>query len=226
MREMTIILASGSPRRLQLLQQIGLDPIVIPSRKEEHPSAKEPAEIVKELSIQKASDIADQVLCYWKEHYGSLLADAGFDGAGKGGSPQGDTVVIGSDTVVAVEGKVLGKPKTHAQAADMIRAIQGRTHSVFTGVTLIRLPDKKTVTFAEETKVQVFPMTDEEIAAYASSDEPMDKAGAYGIQGPFAAYIGKIEGEYNTVVGLPVGHLYRELKKLMRHSHSVDRCKC
>ncbi len=205
MREMTIILASGSPRRLQLLQQIGLDPIVIPSRKEEHPSAKEPAEIVKELSIQKASDIADQVLCYWKEHYGSLLADAGFDGAGKSGSPQGDTVVIGSDTVVAVEGKVLGKPKTHAQAADMIRAIQGRTHSVFTGVTLIRLPDKKTVTFAEETKVQVFPMT-----------EPMDKAGAYGIQGPFAAYIGKIEGEYNTVVGLPVGHLYRELKKLMQ----------
>lgn len=214
MKDMTIILASGSPRRLQLLQQIGLDPVVIPSRKEEHPSAKEPAEIVKELSLQKASDIAGQVLGYWKEHYGSLMSDAVTDGAEAGSSPQGDTVVIGSDTVVAVDGKVLGKPKTHAQAADMIRGIQGRWHSVFTGVTLIRLPDGKKVTFAEETRVHVYPMNDEEICAYADSDEPMDKAGAYGIQGPFAAYIEGIEGDYNTVVGLPVGQVYQELKNL------------
>lgn len=214
MKNMTIILASGSPRRLQLLQQIGFDPVVIPSRKEEHPSAKEPAEIVKELSLQKASDIADQVLGYWREHYGSLMSDAGMDVTEGNAGAGGDTVVIGSDTVVAVDGKVLGKPKTHAQAADMIRAIQSRTHSVFTGVTLIRLPDGKKFTFTEETKVHVFPMTEEEIITYAESEEPMDKAGAYGIQGPFAAFIEGIEGDYNTVVGLPAGRVYQELKKL------------
>lgn len=209
-REPTIILASGSPRRKELLRQIGIDPLIIPSRLEEHPKAEKPADIVRELSLQKASDIAGQIRQYWD----TRLREWGID-AGEAMEQGDETIVLGADTVVSVDGNVLGKPKDHDDAADMIRRIAGRDHEVFTGVTFVRLSDEKIVTFAERALVQVYPMTEEEILRYADSEEPMDKAGAYGIQGAFAAFIRGIDGDYNTVVGLPVGRVYQELKKLI-----------
>ncbi len=198
-----IILASGSPRRLQLLQQIGFEPIVLPSGKEENPKAEDPAGIVQELSCMKAGDIAEQL------RSGSLAFPEAVDP-----KERESIVVLGADTVVAADGRVLGKPKSHEEAAQMIRSIAGRSHSVFTGVTLIRIADGKRITFAEETKVHVHSMSEEEILAYANSEEPMDKAGAYGIQGAFGAFIDGIEGDYSNVVGLPVGCVYQAMKEL------------
>ncbi len=187
-----LILASASPRRRELLHQIGMDPAVLPSGVEEVIEGRSPEETVKGLSRQKAEDVARQF------HSGETI--------------------LGADTVVVLDGKILGKPRSHEEAAEMIRALQGKTHEVMTGVTIIRAEDagrqKETVTFAVRTEVRVAPMTEEEILLYAESDEPMDKAGAYGIQGPFAAFVEKINGDYANVVGLPVSAVYRELRKL------------
>jgi septum formation protein len=121
-------------------------------------------------------------------------------------------VVIGADTVVTVDGKILGKPATHEEAEEMIRLLSGRTHQVYTGVTLILCgEDKSRRTFAAKTDVHVTKMTDAEIEMYAESDEPMDKAGAYGIQGLGAVLVKEISGDYNNVVGLPLARVYREL---------------
>lgn len=180
------VLASASPRRLQLLEQIGIRPRVVPSRVEEVITKTIPSEVVEELSYQKAADVA-----------------AGEDK---------NCVVIGSDTVVSVDGVILGKPADFDGAVDMIKKLQGRSHRVYTGVTVIH--GDKAITFSEETKVFVNPMTDEEIIRYVESGDPMDKAGAYGIQGAFAAFISGIEGSYTNVMGLPVGRLYKELKGL------------
>lgn len=189
MKEMrTMILASASPRRLELLRQVGLDPQVEPSRVEEVIASQEPAQVVMELSRQKAEDIA-------RLHWGE------------------NVVIIGSDTVVAVDGMILGKPKDRDEAIRMLGRLQGRSHQVFTGVTLADGASRRMVTFYEETIVHVYPMSQEQIAAYADTGEPMDKAGAYGIQGKFAAYIRGIEGDYTNVVGLPVGRVCQELWK-------------
>lgn len=188
-----IILASQSPRRLELLEQIGIRPIVLPSTVEERIEGDTPEEIVKSLSLQKAEDVA--------------------------GHFKNGEIVIGADTVVAAGGRILGKPKTHKEAADMIRMLSGSTHQVFTGVTIIRCGngagEMQRTTFASKTDVHVYPMSEEEILIYAGSDEPMDKAGAYGIQGTFGAYVRGIEGEYANVVGLPIAELYQKLKKMM-----------
>lgn len=185
-----IILASASPRRKELLHQIGLDPRIEPSHVEEVITSTHPESVVKELAEQKAADIA-----------------AGYQGQ--------DVVVIGADTVVAVDDQILGKPADEAHAVAMLTALQGRTHQVYTGVTLIACNTGKSVTFAEKTEVTVYPMTQMEIERYAASGDPMDKAGAYGIQGQFAAHVKGIEGDYNNVVGLPVGRLYQELCALI-----------
>ncbi len=183
---MKIILASRSPRRVQLLAQIGIEANVQPSMLPEVVSSSSPREVVRILSQQKASDIA--------------------------GRQEEPAVVIGADTVVAVDGQILGKPKSHEAAYAMIRGIQGRTHEVYTGVTVIC--GQKTVSFVECTQVEVAPMTVEEMQAYADSAEPMDKAGGYGIQGLFGRYVTRIVGDYNNIVGLPVAHLYQVLKEL------------
>ncbi|MDO4330859.1 MAG: Maf family protein [Lachnospiraceae bacterium] len=183
------ILASASPRRSQLMRQIGLKPEIIPSMIEEKAENMEPDQTVMELSRQKAEDVAKK--------YGE------------------GTVVIGADTVVSIEGKILGKPSSHREAVEMIHLLQGTVHQVYTGVTIILCGrEKKQVTFAEKTDVSVYAMNEQEIYQYAESGEPMDKAGAYGIQGKFAAYIQGIQGDYNNVVGLPIGRLYQELKAL------------
>lgn len=189
-----MILASGSPRRRELLEQIGIEAVIRPSGIEEKAASSAPEEVVMELSAQKAEDVAE-------------------------GAPEG-TLILGADTVVAVDGEILGKPKSHEEAAEMIRRIQGRSHQVYTGVTLIDKEEGKSrgITFAEKTEVLVYPMTEEEIIAYAETEEPMDKAGAYGIQGAFAAYIQGIHGDYTNVVGLPVGRVCREWKQLMEET--------
>ena len=183
------LLASASPRRKELIALLPLDAVQMPSGVEETFTSDDPVLLVKTLSRQKAEDVAKR-------------------------AEKGD-IIIGCDTCVQAAGKILGKPATHEEAADMIRLLSGRTHRVFTGVCVIVKDDKASpVSFVEETLVTVYPMSEEEILAYAESDEPMDKAGAYGIQGDFCRYIERIEGDYFNVVGLPVGRLYQTLKQM------------
>ncbi len=190
-----IILASASPRRRELLSQIGLQPQIIPSTVEERITDTSPEKVVMSLAMQKAADVAEK--------------------AASQGRQEG-TAVIGADTVVAINGTILGKPKDKTDGVRMIRMLQGRTHQVYTGVAIFAWENgmEKTVSFFEETHVTVYPMDEQEIDRYVSSGEPDDKAGAYGIQGLFAAYIKKIDGDYNNVVGLPTGRVYQELKAL------------
>lgn len=189
MKFQKIVLASASPRRLELLRQIGIEPEVIASHVEEKVTSDEPAQVVMELSKQKAEDVAA------KEKPGTL--------------------VIGSDTVVAADGKILGKPKSHEEAEQMIRSLAGKTHQVYTGVcVVVRGETDQVLSFYDETEVEVYPMAEDEIKAYAAMEEPMDKAGAYAVQGYFARYIKGIRGSYANVMGLPVSRLYQEMKKL------------
>ena len=209
-----IILASQSPRRRELLTQIGLDYQVIPSTVEEVITETDPKLVVQELSRQKAEDVAGSVLRdrimreQWEKDTGE--AENGREGI----------LVIGADTVVSYQGQILGKPVDTDDAVRMLSMLQGKAHSVFTGVTLIRRgPEEEwQVTFAEETRVHMYPMTGEDIRWYVGTGEPMDKAGAYGIQGLCARFVEKIEGDYNNVVGLPVGKIWQELKKRCRSS--------
>ena len=193
-----IILASASPRRSELLKQAGLSFAVIPSKAKETITSTHPAEVVEELSSQKAWEVADRIL--------------------RGGEDVTDfDVVIGADTVVAVDHQILGKPVDHDDAANMIGMLKGRVHQVYTGVTLIVKGAKgniRTRTFHERTDVDVCPMTDDEIEDYISTPEPYDKAGAYGIQGSFGIYISGIHGCYYNVVGLPISRLVHELEDL------------
>ena len=170
-----VVLASASPRRRELLGQIGIEPEIRPSSMEESSEETSPEELVMELSRQKAEDVA-----------------------------AGD--------------EILGKPGTPERAGQMIERLQGCSHQVYTGVTvLLCLGGGKThgITFAERTEVHVYPMTASEINEYALCGEPLDKAGAYGIQGRFAAYIKGIDGDYSNVVGLPLGRLCQEIKGLL-----------
>lgn len=189
-----IILASQSPRRKELLQQIGLEFQVHPSSVEENVDTSDPIQAVKDLSFQKASDVARQIHEERKKE---------------------ECLVIGSDTIVVYDNKILGKPDSSQHAKEMLKMLQGNEHSVCTGVTLVFINDHNmdVVTFAEETRVTMLPMTEEEIQWYVDSKEPLDKAGSYGIQGLGARYIEKIHGDYNNVVGLPVSRIYQELKK-------------
>ncbi len=190
-----IILASASPRRKELLTQVGLDFVVMPSDVKEIITKTLPEDIVMELSSQKARDIMAKIVSDTK------YAEA-----------EGDILIIGADTIVVNDNQVMGKPKDEADAIRMISELQGHAHSVYTGVTLVYLKDgiAQTRSFAEETKVNVVPMTSEHIERYVTTKESLDKAGAYGIQGYFAEFISGIEGDYNNVVGLPVGRIIRE----------------
>lgn len=209
-----IILASASPRRRELLGQVGIPFEVQVSNVAEETAASDPGLMVEELSCRKAEAVMRD------------LEDI-----------EEDILVIGADTVVAAEGRILGKPSSPESAADMLRGLSGKTHYVYTGVTLLyRKGDcnsgerdgeteretfqeesksfqEETKTFHEVTGVKVCPMSEEEINSYTATGEGMDKAGAYGVQGIFARYVQGIEGDYNNVVGLPVGRLYQEAKE-------------
>lgn len=188
---MRIILASQSPRRRELLEMLGYPFEVKVSEAEEKITSTNPAQVTEELSCQKAETVAEQI-------------------------QQG--LVIGADTVVSQNDKILGKPMDRQDAREMIQILQGRNHKVYTGVTVIQREagrEVRRVTFSEETIVKVASMTSKEVEEYISLPEPYDKAGGYGIQGTFAKYIRGIEGDYFNVVGLPIHRLYKVLKELI-----------
>lgn len=194
-----VILASASPRRRKLLEQIGIEYEVMVSGQDETCGTTVPEKMVQELALRKAADV-------WNK-----IADR-VDGTT---ANTDEIIVIGADTVVSLEGRVMGKPKDEADACRMLSLLQGNIHQVYTGVALLfKRKDRSQVShsFFEKTDVCMYPMTQREIEAYTATGEPMDKAGAYGIQGKCAAYIKSICGDYNNVVGLPVGRLYQELK--------------
>ena len=183
-----IILASASPRRSELMTLAGFRFDVICADIDEIvPEKALPQEVVMSLALQKAQAVA-------KDHRKSA--------------------VVGSDTVVALDGKILGKPRSEKEAAEMLRSLSGRIHKVYTGVAIVC--GEKVTSFFEETEVEFFPLTDPEILDYVATGEPMDKAGAYGIQGRGAVLVKRINGDYFNVMGLPISKVYRELKDCVK----------
>ena len=182
-----IVLASGSPRRRELMHQMGIDDFeILPARGEENaPEGLTPAQLVEQLARQKAREVA---------------------------ALRPDCAVIGADTVVALGDEVLGKPESEARAKEMLRALSGRHHQVYTGVAV--LAGGEEYTHVECTEVEFRALADEEIDAYVATGEPMDKAGAYGIQGRACTLIRGIRGDYYNVVGLPVCALHEMLAEL------------
>jgi len=198
---MKIILASGSPRRKDILNQAGITFEVMVSGIDEIVRFTEPEKVVMDLSEQKAIDITEK--------------------------NQGEFLVIGADTVVAFQDEIMGKPRNEEEAFLMLNKLQGNTHQVFTGVTLIIKSDNEKenknfqkISFYEKTDVVMYPMTEKDILEYIATGEPMDKAGAYAIQGLCAIYIKEIKGDYNNVVGFPLSRIYREAKEV-----GIDLCR-
>ncbi len=191
----TIILASNSPRRRELMAQVGLEYEVIPSEVEEIVTKTIPSDVVLELSEQKCLDVAKGVIRNLP-------------------TQEYDIIVIGADTVVANDNRIYGKPANEDDAKRMLSDLRGHSHSVFTGVTFAKVHDKEIVetrSFYEETLVYMLDYSDDIIDMYVASGEPLDKAGAYGIQGLGAILVERIEGDYNNVVGLPISKVYHEL---------------
>ena len=199
-------LASKSPRRKDLMTQIGIEFEVMISERDEIITSTVPEEVVKELSLQKALEIERMLL---KECDGDILgkySKEGYEGV----------VIIGADTVVSKDGEIMGKPVDEEDAFNMLKKLQGDKHMVSTGVALIVIKEgkKDMISFAEDTDVNMYEISDEEIREYIATKEPMDKAGSYGIQGLGAKFISGINGDYNNVVGLPIGSIYQAIRKL------------
>lgn len=182
-----VILASASPRRKEILEQIGLEFDIIPSTCNEVITKHIPKDIVEELACQKAQEIFEKT--------------------------DESSIVIGADTIVVSYNKIMGKPKDEKDAFNMLTELQDNTHTVYTGVCVFIKENNQTknVVFSEATTVSVYPMNKDQILDYIATKEPMDKAGAYAVQGKFAIYIKKIDGDYNNVVGLPIARLYNEM---------------
>ena len=187
-----IILASASPRRKELLAKAEISFTVIPAAGEEKRTSEDPGEAVQQLARDKAEWVAQS------------MAEC-----------EEGTLVIGSDTIVVFENRILGKPKDRRDAAETLEKLQGNTHQVYTGVSVLERKAGKWVehTFFESTDVTFYPVSREEIQDYIATGEPMDKAGSYGILGLFGIYVKGICGDYNNVVGLPVARLFHEMKK-------------
>ncbi|MCR3923139.1 MAG: Maf family protein [Firmicutes bacterium] len=183
-----IILASASPRRADLLRQIGLDfEVMVSDVREDEIKEKDPSRLVERLALLKAQAVA---------------------------SARHDGIVIAADTVVCVDGELLGKPADEREAWEMLRMLSGRSHQVMTAVAVIIQPNLQTLCHVETTKVFMRPISEEEILWYLNSGEPYDKAGGYGIQGKAAVFVEKVEGCYFNVVGLPLAALWRLLAKV------------
>ncbi len=179
-----IILASASPRRKELMTLAGYDfDVVCADIDEVVPQNAEPTEVVMSLALQKARAVERE-------------------------NP--DAIVVGSDTVVALDGKILGKPHSKQEAVDMLCSLSGRCHNVYTGVAIIK--GEKEKAFFDKTEVEFYRLSVEEAESYVATGEPMDKAGAYGIQGKGALLVKGIVGDYFNVMGLPIAKLYREMK--------------
>lgn len=180
-----LILASGSPRRKELLELAGIPFEIVVSEIDETIGAySSPSDIVMSLALQKASAVAET---------------------------NEESVVLGADTIVTYESRILGKPANEAEAKEMLQLLSGRTHEVYTGVALVS--KEKTITFYERTEVTFWELAEEEIDAYIRTKEPFDKAGSYGIQGKGAIFVHHVNGDYYNVVGLPIARLVRELKQ-------------
>lgn len=186
-----LILASGSPRRVQLLKQIGLQFDVQPSNSSEYfDESLTPSEIVKNLAKRKAESVAETF------HRG---------------------IIIGADTIVVSENIIMGKPEDETEAISMLQELSGKTHLVFTGFSLVDAKTKIAYSEYEKTEVTFRELTHDEISAYVHSGSPMDKAGAYGIQDDFGAvFVKGIKGDYYTVVGFPLSKFYVSLKSFSR----------
>lgn len=176
-----VVLASGSPRRREILDRSGIAHEVMVSSCSEETDETEPAAYVKELALRKALDVKNRA------------------GA--------DALVLAADTVVALDDEILGKPADETDAENMLKSLSGRFHEVYSGVAIL-FPNGEKEVFSNCTRVYVRPLTKEQIKEYIDTKEPMDKAGAYGIQGGFGLYIERIDGDYLNVVGLPVSELY------------------
>ena len=186
---MKLILASSSPRRAEILANAGLAFSVLSSAVDESPlPGEKPEALVLRLANAKAELAAARAV--------------------------GPAVILAADTVVLINGNILGKPSSADQARQMLEQLSGRTHFVLTGVALIRLPDSERRQFTESTLVHFCPITEQELALYLDTEEPYDKAGAYAIQGLAARFIPRIEGCYFNVVGLPLSHALFELRAL------------
>ena len=185
--ESKLILASASPRREELLKQMGLRFTIVPSKvNEEKYSNLTPVEMVKELSLAKAIEV------------GKLVED---------------TIVIAGDTVVLNKGEVLGKPDDKDEAESMLKKLSGDHHTVLSGVAVLSTYDNQTMVEYDQTKVFMRDITNNEIKEYVDTGEPMDKAGSYAIQGLGGIFVEKINGSYFTVMGLPIHKLQTMLKE-------------
>lgn len=185
------VLASASPRRKGLLEVMGLDFNIVVSNADEDSISKDiPIPLyVQELALIKAGAVAKEIL------------------------NRKNAVIISADTIVTLDGEILGKPADSKSAYEMLKSLSGRTHEVYTGYCVMRISDGKTVCNSVKTRVQFKELDDEKINAYIKSGEPMDKAGAYGIQGKGSLLIGKIDGDYFNVVGLPISALADTLER-------------
>lgn len=184
-----LILASASPRRQELIQTFGLPVSIRPSDVDEStPEEWSPPHIVEQLALRKASAIKETCTV--------------------------DDIIVGSDTIVVLDKQVLGKPRNRAHAIAMVTALQGREHEVFSGIACIEVESGKQLVDHRRTKVRMKPLTPIQVEQYVDTGEPMDKAGAYAIQGIGAMFIEEIEGCYFNVVGLPVAALADMLKEL------------
>jgi septum formation protein len=193
---MKLILASSSPRRAEILANAGLPFSVLSSAVDESPYPGEaPAALVQRLANAKADLVTARAI--------------------------GPAIIIGADTIVVLDDKILGKPTSVEDARHMLQQLSGRTHSVLTGVAMIRLPDGERRQFLESTLVHFRPIADEELSSYLATQEPYDKAGAYAIQGQAGRYIPRIEGCYFNVVGLPLSRVLTELKSLGWSANSL-----
>ena len=194
MDDMIIILASASPRRKELLELMGHRPVIIPSGADEASDIADPEGLVQELSRRKCEDVAGNLP-------GEYMDKTVF--------------VIGADTVVAADKKILGKPYDEEDARKMLETISGRIHQVLTGVSVACVRSGKIEafeSFVEKTDVKVTRLSREAIDGYIATGEPFDKAGAYGIQGSFGKYVEGIDGDYYNVVGLPICSLNKHLE--------------
>ncbi len=187
----SIILASASPRRKELLANLGLEFTVIPADiKEDFNATIKPHELAQELSQEKAKAVTGKVK---------------------------NALVIAADTFIIYRGKIMGKPHTTAEAYDMLQTLNGKSHKVITGFTIIDTENGKSISRSVETKVFMKKLTSAEINNYVMSGEPLDKAGAYAIQGLGATIIEKITGDYFNIVGLPLSALAESLREFGIH---------
>ncbi|XP_047545009.1 dTTP/UTP pyrophosphatase [Vanessa atalanta] len=197
LKQKNIILASGSPRRKELIENIGLKVVLCPSLFEENldpKNFKNFSEFVEETALQKVLEVDNRLKLQ--------------------GSPP--DVVIGADTMVTLDGTMFGKPTSEEEAFDMLNRLSGRSHTVYTGVVLKAMD--KTVKFTEKTDVTFGKLDEEQIKGYIATGEPMDKAGGYGIQGVGGTFVERVEGDYFTVVGLPLYRLCSVLYDMFKET--------